>query len=113
VGDCLFCKIASGEIPSEKVYEDDTVCAFSDIDPKAPVHVLIIPKTHAASILDMAGKGDELPAMFDSARKIARDMGLAEKGFRLVITTGDDGGQTVRHLHLHLLGGRRMGWPPG
>jgi histidine triad (HIT) family protein len=104
----------SGEIPSSKVYEDDFVYAFHDIDPKAPVHILIVPKTHAASILEIdAQKKDYLTAMFDAANAIGRDTGLADGGFRLVINTGKDGGQTVDHLHLHLMGGRQMGWPPG
>lgn len=112
--DCLFCKIVAGEIPSDKVYEDDLVFAFRDIDPKAPEHVLVVPKKHLASVMD-AGGGDAqyLTAMFDAARTIAKDLGLTDKGFRLVINTGEDGGQTVHHLHLHLLGGRAMGWPPG
>jgi len=111
--DCLFCKILGGGISSEKVYEDEMVYAFNDIDPKAPVHVLIIPKAHAESIMDMEGKGDYLEAMFAAAREIAREKGIDEKGFRLVINTGDDGGQTVHHLHMHMLGGRQMEWPPG
>ncbi|HBU12701.1 MAG TPA: histidine triad nucleotide-binding protein [Clostridiales bacterium] len=110
--DCLFCKIAAGEIPSAKVYEDDRVYAFNDIGPQAPVHVLIIPKKHAKDIVALSDDAS-LAAMFAAARKIAADLGLSERGFRLVINTGDDGGQTVHHLHMHLLGGRFMGWPPG
>lgn len=111
---CLFCKIVAGEIPSEKVYEDELVLAFGDIDPKAPVHVLIIPKKHFSSIMEM--RGDEmkyLDAMAKAAQKIAQEKGLDDTGFRLVINTGEDGGQTVPHLHMHLLGGRALGWPPG
>lgn len=112
--DCLFCKIIEGEIPSDKVYENDYVYAFNDIDPKAPVHILIVPKTHATSILEMdASKTEYLAAMFAAANAIAREKSLDEKGFRLVINMGKEGGQTVDHLHLHLLGGRAMSWPPG
>ena len=110
--DCLFCKIVSGEIPTEKVYEDEQVIAFYDIVPQAPTHILIIPKTHAASIVELRDDAC-LAALFAAARKIADREGLTGNGFRLIINTGDDGGQTVHHLHLHLLGGRRMGWPPG
>lgn len=109
--DCLFCKIANGDIPSKKAYEDDLVLAFYDIDPKAPVHVLIVPKAHDESVLqaDPATVGH----MAAVAQKLARELGVAEKGFRLVINTGADGGQTVAHLHMHMLGGRALGWPPG
>ena len=108
---CLFCRIVSGEIPSTKVYEDEHVLAFRDIDPQAPVHVLIIPRIHADSILD--AEPEMLVHMADAAKKIAAAEGLAEKGFRLVVNTGDEGGQSVKHLHMHLLGGRSMQWPPG
>ena len=108
---CLFCRIIEGEIPSNKVYEDERVLAFRDIDPQAPVHVLIIPKQHFDSILD----ADEVTIgyMTSVAKRIAADEGLCEGGFRLVINTGDEGGQSVKHLHMHLLGGRSMQWPPG
>ncbi len=109
--DCLFCKIIGGSIPSDKVYEDDMVLAFNDIDPQAPVHVLIIPKAHFASIME--AEDSYTAAMYAAARKIAREKGLDASGFRLVINTGEDGGQTVAHLHMHLLGGRALGWPPG
>lgn len=108
---CLFCRIISGEIPSAKVYEDEYVLAFRDIDPQAPVHVLVIPKKHADSVLD--AEPEMLFRMTEAAKKIASDEGLAEKGFRLVINTGEEGGQSVKHLHMHLLGGRSMQWPPG
>lgn len=111
---CLFCKIIAGEIPSQKVYEDDHVLAFRDIDPKAPVHVLIIPKKHFGSVMDLGDADAEyLEAMTHAAQEIARKEGLDETGFRLVINTGEGGGQTVPHLHMHLLGGRALGWPPG
>ncbi len=112
--DCLFCKIRDGAIPSKKVYEDDAVLAFEDIEPKAPVHVLIIPKQHVASVMDLEGGHCEaVCAMMEAAREIAKEQGLDASGFRLVINTGGDGGQTVGHLHMHLLGGRRLKWPPG
>ncbi len=111
--DCLFCKIVAGQIPSKKVYEDDRVFAFHDIDPKAPKHILVIPKKHLASLAD-AQAGDEalLGHILTTATEIAREHGLGN-GFRVVISTGPEGGQTVDHLHLHLLGGRQMHWPPG
>ena len=110
---CLFCKIAAGQIPSSKVYEDESVLAFNDIDKKAPVHILIIPKKHVASVAALEdGDLDIVAHIFRVARDIAAAQGL-EKGFRLVANTGQDGGQTVDHLHFHLLGGRAMGWPPG
>lgn len=112
--DCLFCKIAAGEIPSNKVYEDDMVYAFYDIDPKAPVHILIIPKKHIQSILQV-GEADfpYLQRMILVAQRIAAEKGIADEGFRLIFNTGKNGGQTVPHLHLHILGGRYMEWPPG
>lgn len=111
---CIFCKIIAGEIPSNKVYEDERVLAFSDIDPKAPVHSLIIPKKHVASVMDLAPEDDALLChMFHVAQNLANEMGLKQNGFRLVINTGEHGGQSVPHLHMHLLGGRGLGWPPG
>jgi histidine triad (HIT) family protein len=113
MADCLFCRITDGTVPSRKVYEDDLVLAFHDIDPKAPVHVLIIPKVHLGSVLEINPQHSSyLMAMCQAAREIAEMMEL-EDGFRLVVNTGADGGQTVDHLHMHLLGGRRMAWPPG
>ena len=113
MSDCIFCKIAAGEIPSKKAYEDDKILSFYDLDPQAPVHVLIIPKKHLDS-LNAAGEEDAelLSHMMLKAGKIAEDLGL-EGGYRLVINTGADGGQTVKHLHMHLLGKRSMKWPPG
>lgn len=111
--DCLFCRIVSGSIPAKKAYEDDQALAFYDIDPKAPVHVLIIPKKHIDSI---AAAGEEdfalVAHLMRVAQKLAKELKL-DNGFRLVINTGKDGGQSVGHLHIHLLGGRAMGWPPG
>jgi len=110
---CLFCKIVDGSIPSTPVYQDEVCYAFADINPKAPVHVLVIPREHIASLAD-AGK--EHPALLGhllwAAAEIARAKGLS-KGYRAVINNGEDGGQTVDHLHVHLLGGRSLSWPPG
>ncbi len=112
--DCLFCKIIAGEIPSAKVYEDDMVYAFRDISPEAPVHVLIVPKVHITSANDL---NDENAAVvghiFAVAAKIAKAEGIADSGYRIVNNCGEDGGQTVKHLHFHMLGGRSLSWPPG
>ena len=106
--------IAKGEIPSKVAYEDNQVLAFHDIDPKAPVHVLIIPKKHYSSILDVSeGESGILAHMFLVANRLAHELGVADSGFRLVVNTGKDGGQSVPHLHLHLTGGRAFGWPAG
>lgn len=111
--DCLFCKIAAGEIPSSKVYEDERILAFHDIDKKAPVHVLIIPKKHIDSLATLVDSDFEVMShIMRVVQKLAVDFELKE-GFRLVTNTGKDGGQTVNHLHFHLLGGRALGWPPG
>jgi histidine triad (HIT) family protein len=110
---CIFCKIVAGTIPSKKLYEDDEVYAFADIDPKAPFHALIIPKEHIASLAEAAVAHKSLLGhLHFTAAELARTHELA-KGYRVVINTGPDGGQTVDHLHLHLLGGRAMHWPPG
>ncbi len=110
---CIFCKIATGAIPVERFYEDDLVLAFPDQTPKAPTHVLLIPKQHIPSHAH-TGVADEgvLGRLMTAAATVARDRGLSE-GYRLVTNSGEQGGQTVSHLHLHLLGGRPMGWPPG
>ncbi len=112
--DCLFCRIANKEIPATIRYEDDTFLAFADISPQAPSHTLIIPKRHVDS-LSAATDDDEalLGKLLLTAQKVARQEGLLEDGYRVVINTGEAGGQTVRHLHAHLLGGRDMQWPPG
>ena len=111
--DCIFCKIVAGSIPSKKAYEDERIFAFHDIDPKAPTHILVIPKKHIPSLAD-AAEGDEglMGRILLAAAEIARQQELA-KGYRVAISTGPLGGQTVDHLHLHLLGGRQMHWPPG
>ena len=111
--DCLFCRMASGEIPVDKVHEDDLVFAIRDINPQAPTHVLVIPVAHVASAAELTeADGPLLARLFAVAAAIARDGGL-DGGFRLVTNIGPDGGQSVAHLHVHLLGGRRMAWPPG
>ena len=110
--DCLFCKIVRNEIPSKFVAETESCVAFRDINPQAPVHILVVPRDHVAS-LDTANDSAMLGKVMLLAAKIARDEGLAGRGYRVVINTGSDGGQSVAHLHVHLLGGRRMGWPPG
>jgi histidine triad (HIT) family protein len=112
--DCIFCKIIAGEIPSQKVYEDDRVLAFRDIHPVAPTHVLIVPRKHLASVNDI-GPEDEptVGHLFGAARQIARDEGLQESGYRLIINTGPDAGQDVFHLHMHLIGGHKMRYPMG
>jgi histidine triad (HIT) family protein len=110
---CLFCKIADGSIPSTAVYQDDVSYAFADLHPQAPVHVLIVPREHIASMMEGAQHQRELFGhLMWVAAEIARQKGLG-KGYRIVVNTGEDGGQTVEHLHLHLLGGRPMHWPPG
>ncbi|MEQ8330547.1 MAG: HIT domain-containing protein [Longimicrobiales bacterium] len=112
--DCLFCRIAAGEIPAAIAHADDQVMAFQDINPQAPVHVLVIPRQHITS-LDHAedGQGALLGRLLLAARDVARKEGLAENGYRTVINTGDDGGQSVHHVHVHVLGGRALDWPPG
>ena len=114
MSDCIFCKIAAGEIPSNKVYEDENVYAFYDISPAAPVHVLIIPKTHIPSANALTEENAAVVGhIFTVAAQLAEKLGIAEKGYRIVNNCGEDGGQTVQHLHFHLLGGRSLQWPPG
>lgn len=110
---CLFCKIARGEIPATIVARDDEVTAFKDIHPQAPVHIILIPNRHVASLADEAGDLGLLGRLLVMARQVAAEMGLTASGYRVVTNIGDDGGQSVPHLHLHLLGGRPMAWPPG
>ncbi len=110
---CLFCKIIDGSIPSKAVYEDELCYAFADIHPQAPVHVLVAPREHIASMDDIdKADGKLLGHLLWAASEVAREKSLA-KGYRLVVNTGEDGGQTVDHLHVHLLGGRPLTWPPG
>jgi histidine triad (HIT) family protein len=112
--DCIFCKIASGAIPTTKVYEDEKVIAFNDISPVAPVHILIIPKDHISSAMELNNESTYLVGhIFMAAQKIAEKLNIAQSGFRIVNNCGSDGGQTVDHIHFHLIGGRSMQWPPG
>lgn len=112
--DCLFCKIANGEIPSTKVYEDDLVYSFLDIAPQAPIHIIIIPKVHISSANELTEENAGVVAhIYTVAAKIAKEQGFADKGYRIVNNCGEDGGQTVGHIHFHLLAGRNLGWPPG
>jgi histidine triad (HIT) family protein len=113
--DCIFCKIVAGAIPAKKLYEDEHAVAFADVNPQAPVHTLIIPKQHIASLAEVGSSEQEkvlIGHLYSIANQLARQQNLG-KGYRIVINTGPDGGQTVDHLHLHLLGGRQMHWPPG
>jgi histidine triad (HIT) family protein len=112
MSECIFCKIAAGEIPAKTIASDDRFVAFHDIDPKAPVHVLVIPRAHVAS-LDAAEDAALLGGLLAFVRRIARDLGVADRGYRTVLNTNRDGGQAVDHLHAHILGGRQMTWPPG
>jgi len=112
--DCLFCKIVEGRIPAKIVYQDQDVVAFADINPQAPQHVLFVPRRHIASMTDITSEdGAVLASIFMAATQVARELGIAESGFRFVTNVGPDSGQSVFHLHFHLLGGRRMAWPPG
>jgi len=115
MADCIFCKIAQKEIPSSLVYEDEQVVAFKDLEPQAPVHVLVIPKKHVESVLALTDEDKAMVAhiLADVVPQLARELGVDEKGFRVVTNTGAEGGQSVKHLHFHLLGGRSMQWPPG
>jgi len=111
---CLFCKIIAGEIPASKVYEDDRLIAFNDINPQAPMHVLVVPKRHVATLNDLAAADDELVgSMLRTAASIAKERGFDGSGYRTVFNCNAQAGQTVFHIHLHLLGGRSMTWPPG
>ena len=112
MGDCLFCGIIEGRVPANVVYSDERVLAFKDINPQAPVHLLIIPREHTAS-LDKTDDRGLLGHILGVAAQLARDNGVAESGYRVVLNCNGDGGQTVYHLHAHLLGGRALGWPPG
>lgn len=110
----LFCKIVAGEIPADKVYEDEDTLAFRDIRPQAPVHILIIPKKHIEKIADATEEDEKLLGkLLLVANKLAKQEGIADSGYRVVINNGPDSGQDVFHIHFHLLGGRKMGWPPG
>ena len=114
MSDCLFCKIIAGDIPSDKIYEDDNVFAFRDINPVAPLHILIIPKKHISTINDVeASDAETMGNLFLAAKTIAKQEGYDEVGYRTVMNCGEAAGQTVFHVHLHLLAGREVSWPPG
>lgn len=114
MSDCVFCLIADKKIPSQVVYEDNDIMAFKDINPEAPVHILIIPKKHIPSIKKLSQEDMTIISkIFNTANMLAVEHGIAESGFRIVNNCGKDGGQTVNHLHFHLLGGRALQWPPG
>ena len=114
MSDCLFCKMVSGDIQPDKVYEDEQLLAFRDIDPQAPTHVLVIPKAHIATLNELEdGHAELLGRMQLAASRIAEQEGIARRGYRTVMNCNADGGQAVFHIHLHLLGGRAMRWPPG
>lgn len=112
--DCIFCKIVNKQVPSELVYEDDYVCAFKDINPVAPIHVLIVPKDHLQSLNEIEQNHKELIGhVFLVSKILAREFGISESGYRIVVNCGKDGGQTVNHIHFHLMGGRKFSWPAG
>ena len=112
--DCLFCKIIAGEIPSEKVYEDDLIYAFYDIDPQAPKHVIVVPKEHISGANDITSENvKHIAAVWEKIPEIAKMLGIAEDGYRVVNNCGQNGGQTVNHIHFHLMGGRAFSWPAG
>ena len=114
MSDCLFCKISEGSVPSDKVYESDTLFAINDINPQAPTHILIIPRIHQDTLLDAEEKDHVLMgSVISVANQLAKEKGLDKSGFRLVVNCGADAGQSVFHIHFHLLGGRTMNWPPG
>lgn len=112
--DCLFCKVVSGEIPAKMIYQDESVVAFDDINPQAPQHKLIIPRKHIATLNDLQAEDNELMGqLVQAAKTLAKQLNIAEDGYRLVMNCNPGAGQTVFHIHVHLLGGRRMTWPPG
>jgi histidine triad (HIT) family protein len=112
--DCLFCKIRNGDIPCDIVFENDEVLAFNDVNPQAPLHVLIIPKKHISTVNDMENSDEAIMgSLFTAAKTIAAQQGLSDDGYRLVVNCNEKAGQTVFHIHMHLLGGRDMTWPPG
>lgn len=114
MGDCIFCKIIAGEIPSKKIYEDDSVLAFYDISPQAPVHFLVIPKEHISSANELTEENCGIVShIFMVINKIVKELGIDDSGYRIVNNCGVDGGQTVNHIHFHILGSRELKWPPG
>lgn len=114
MGDCIFCKIATGVINADRVYEDEQVLAFRDLDPHAPTHVLVIPKLHISTINDLDEESSPVVGrMYLAAKQVAEQEGISERGYRTVMNCNDEAGQAIFHIHLHVLGGRRMRWPPG
>ena len=114
MSDCLFCKILDGEIPCDKVYENDQVIAFRDVNPQAPTHILVIPRKHISTVNDLTADDKKIVGeMMLAAQQIAKQEGIEEIGYRLIMNCNEGAGQTVFHIHLHILGGRRMNWPPG
>lgn len=114
MGECIFCKIMAGEIPSKKIYEDDKILAFYDISPAAPIHFLVIPKAHISSANELTEENAEIVShIFIIINKIVKELGIADSGYRIVNNCGADGGQTVNHIHFHILGARELKWPPG
>ena len=112
--DCIFCKIVKGDIPSEKVYEDELILAFKDINPEAPIHIVVIPKKHIESLNEVTEKdADRVAHIYIKTKELAQELGINKKGYRIVTNCGEQGGQTVNHLHFHVLGGRNLQWPPG
>jgi histidine triad (HIT) family protein len=112
MADCVFCRIAAGEIPATVLAQDDRVIAIEDIDPQAPVHVLVMPRHHVSDLRE-AGDDGLMASLVNTANRVAADRGIADAGYRVVVNVGRDGGQEVPHLHMHVLGGRRLAWPPG
>jgi histidine triad (HIT) family protein len=111
---CAFCRIVAGDLSATQVFADESVVAFCDSNPQAPVHVLVVPRRHVESIAALgSADGPLLASIFTAANRVARDLGIAETGYRLVLNHGHNAGQTVHHLHVHVIGGRRMSWPPG
>lgn len=113
MANCIFCKIASGEVPARVAYQDDQAVAFHDLSPQAPTHLLIIPREHVANLAASAGQESLLGHLMGVARQVAEQLGVVESGYRVVANVGPDAGQSVDHLHVHLLAGRELGWPPG
>ncbi|GFN34709.1 histidine triad nucleotide-binding protein [Tepidimicrobium xylanilyticum] len=114
MSDCIFCKIINKEIPSQIVYEDDEIIAFKDVNPQSPVHILVIPKEHIESLNDInSNHSDLIGNIFITIKNIAEELGIDEEGYRVVNNCGEFGGQTVSHIHFHILGGRKFSWPPG
>ena len=114
MSDCIFCKIVSGDIPSTKIYEDEQVIAFRDINPQAPSHILVVPKRHIPGVNDLAEPDEALVGhVYGVIARLVRELGIAESGYRVVVNSGENGQQSVPHLHFHVLGGRLLAWPPG